>query len=364
MDSASAAGCSAPEARGLAAGPSPLSVGRCHPPRLQRRLESSPARCPRGPSGLPTLWVLRAPQGPTSIRVRSRPRVQNPVAPEVLAAPPPPSPTAIPLPLFHVCPQVGTARLPGQEAPPVEIPPARLHSALKLPLPCPHQRVSPKRHPFTAEPKDVPTGPPVPARTRASATAQGGANVGWTQVRGVLHSPVQEGSTIRLSCRGRRAEPGTGPAPPRGLHPLRTCGAPPGGSDAPMGEAVCASPPSCPGPRPLPGSRKTYFRVSTWSPLKDPPRLGSEESGPLTAVPWSSPRSPGLSLSPALRPACGNSGSWVLEVGGWKWGADTQCLDQPALCSVPTASLTLAVLQSGPGSHPLSQLRKWRPREA
>lgn len=246
----------------------------------------------------------------------------------------------------------------------MEIPPARLHSALKLPLPCPHQRVSPKRHPFTAEPKDVPTGPPVPARTRASATAQGGANVGWTQVRGVLHSPVQEGSTIRLSCRGRRAEPGTGPAPPRGLHPLRTCGAPPGGSDAPMGEAVCASPPSCPGPRPLPGSRKTYFRVSTWSPLKDPPRLGSEESGPLTAVPWSSPRSPGLSLSPALRPACGNSGSWVLEVGGWKWGADTQCLDQPALCSVPTASLTLAVLQSGPGSHPLSQLRKWRPREA
>lgn len=82
-----------------------------------------------------SMWPLWSPvtvgsqrrQGPASIWVRSGPRVQNPVAPEVLAAPPSPSPTAIPLPLLHAWPQVGTAWCPGQEAPPVEIPPALPH---------------------------------------------------------------------------------------------------------------------------------------------------------------------------------------------------------------------------------------------
>ena len=66
----------------------------------------------------------------------------GPSGPEVLAAPPSPSPTIIPLPLLHVWPQVVTARRPGQQAPPVGIPPARPHSALKPPLPSPHRRVT------------------------------------------------------------------------------------------------------------------------------------------------------------------------------------------------------------------------------
>ena len=143
VDSASAAGCSAPKKlrAGLLAPHLCLLADAVHP---VFRGDWSPAlpRCPRGPSGLLSLWVLSAPQGPASIWVRSRPRVQNPVAPEVLATPPSPSTTAIPLPLFHVWPHVGTAWHPGQEAPPMEIPPARLHSALKPPSPCPHQRVT------------------------------------------------------------------------------------------------------------------------------------------------------------------------------------------------------------------------------
>lgn len=138
VDSASAAGCSAPRSSGLGCWRlTSVCWQRLSTPSSE---ETEVRPCP--PLWSPVTVGSQRPQGPTRIRVRSRPHVQNPVAPEVLAAPPSPSPTAIPLPLFHVWPQVGTALHPGQEAPPMEIPPARLHSALKPPSPCPHQRVT------------------------------------------------------------------------------------------------------------------------------------------------------------------------------------------------------------------------------
>lgn len=103
MDSASAAGCSAPEAQGWAAGPSLCLLAGAV--RLQTRLESGPARLSHV---APLVSVtVGSPEPPGSHQHPGQNHVpvsKNPVAPEVLAAPPPPPP---PLPFSTCVPRWG-----------------------------------------------------------------------------------------------------------------------------------------------------------------------------------------------------------------------------------------------------------------
>ena len=127
----------------------------------------------------------------------------EPSGPEVLAAPPSPSPTAIPLPLLHVWPQVGTAGRPGQQAPPVEIPPARPHSTLKPPLPSPHRRVTlPETSPFHSRAQGCACGAAGSGQDQSLCyCSRWRKSVGWTRgsdsVRGVPVLPMPGGVNHR-----------------------------------------------------------------------------------------------------------------------------------------------------------------------
>lgn len=231
----------------------------------------------------------------------------------------------------------------------MEIPPACTHSALKPPLPCPHQAVSRNVIVSQPSPRMCPRGRqfqpgPEPLLLLKAARMWAGPESGRPA------QPSPGGSTIRLSCRGRRAGralalPTRGPTPP-------DCGASRWLSRSHGRGCCCASPPSCLAPAPCldPGRRTSEWACQS-STERPPCVWGQRSQGLSRPVPWSS-------QVPWAQPVtCTETSLWKLWVLGLGLEAEMGCrhaVSRPArpVLGAHGPSLTLAVLQGGPGSHP------------